>query len=298
MSCEEIRELLSEYLDNRLSAPQANFLDKHLESCSECRRETEALRKTVSLLGSLDEIEPSADFLRGINSKIVAREWSIRIWAWLFEPIKIKVSLEVTALIILGFLGFHLTTTPELSPPKKLPATSREPERRADSGRRDASGRASRTEESYRAAGPKTSPPAKEERADASPLAPAEQPASELRSQAPEPPVREIVTEDVRFYQERAKAFLVEMGGVVVHEQDLPGDGLLLTVEMPQSLQAEYLARLSAEAETASRKPIARDGALSAAGKVEKKAVDEIQGARAPKDEPRATLQLRILRKK
>ncbi|TMA07373.1 MAG: zf-HC2 domain-containing protein [Deltaproteobacteria bacterium] len=125
MDCREIRELFSDYLDGRLVPAQVASLEEHLRGCRDCKQEMESLRTTISLIGSLGGIEPSADFLNQVQRKIDKQGKPMGIWAWLFEPIRIKVSLELTALILLSIGALHLYyRSPELSREAGVPAPS------------------------------------------------------------------------------------------------------------------------------------------------------------------------------
>ncbi len=70
MNCQEVRELSSDYLDERLAPSEVLLLENHLRTCSGCYQQVDALRTTISLLGSLDEIQTSPDFLDQVQRKI------------------------------------------------------------------------------------------------------------------------------------------------------------------------------------------------------------------------------------
>lgn len=50
MTCERIRQLLSDYLDGELSSAVTTRVQSHLYGCAACEREHQALRRTVQLL--------------------------------------------------------------------------------------------------------------------------------------------------------------------------------------------------------------------------------------------------------
>ena len=66
MKCEEIKELLSEYVDGELSAADAASVEQHLAGCDACRAELEALRQTAALVRSL----PRADAPEGLTRSV------------------------------------------------------------------------------------------------------------------------------------------------------------------------------------------------------------------------------------
>lgn len=56
MTHERVRELLSGYLDGRLSAGQRTALERHLEGCRDCGHELRALRATQQMVQSLPPV--------------------------------------------------------------------------------------------------------------------------------------------------------------------------------------------------------------------------------------------------
>jgi len=65
----EIRAHLSEYLERDLSGEQRSRIDAHLENCTDCDRELNELRATVSLLRRL----PEPALPPGISGAVMAR---------------------------------------------------------------------------------------------------------------------------------------------------------------------------------------------------------------------------------
>ncbi len=125
MNCHEVKELSSAYLDQKLAPSQISSFEKHLNGCVSCREEVEGLRKTISLIGSLDEIETSPNFLVKLNAKLDRKKGiGGRIWDWFFEPFKLKVPLQVTALLLVSITAFYIYyRSPELSGEYGLPAS-------------------------------------------------------------------------------------------------------------------------------------------------------------------------------
>ena len=124
MNCHEVKELSSAYLDQKLAPSQISSFEEHLNGCASCREEVEGLRKTISLIGSLDEIETSPNFLGKLHGKLDRKGIGGRIWDWFFEPFIIKVPLQVTALLLVSITAFYLYyRSPELSGEYGLPAS-------------------------------------------------------------------------------------------------------------------------------------------------------------------------------
>jgi len=102
MSCEELSEGLSAYVDGELSLQERRDLEAHLEHCSRCHEELESLRAVSSLVGSLPAVEPSEAFTSTLTRELIARQ--PRRW---LRPIPLFVrnlvpALAVAALVLLG----------------------------------------------------------------------------------------------------------------------------------------------------------------------------------------------------
>jgi anti-sigma factor RsiW len=55
MPCRELVELITEYLEDRLSPRDRVRFDAHLAECEACRRYLEQFRQTIRILGRLPE---------------------------------------------------------------------------------------------------------------------------------------------------------------------------------------------------------------------------------------------------
>jgi anti-sigma factor RsiW len=62
MACDELVELVSDYIEGHLSAPDVSRFDAHLEICEGCSNYVEQMRETIDALGHLPEesIPPKA----------------------------------------------------------------------------------------------------------------------------------------------------------------------------------------------------------------------------------------------
>lgn len=312
MNCQDIRELSSDYLDRRLVPSQVSLVEAHLGACPNCREEIEVLRTTISLVGSLDPVETSADFLSQLHRKLEKKPLGSRIRGWLLEPIKVKVPLEITALLLLGILASHLYyRSPDLAKESRLSVPSESPEMARDKAaekRREAGSR-----EAYK--GDRAEPARKSEAAGAAAsggkvLDAMSEAKREGMATAPQAAPEAVVADDVGSYGRRVESLLTRMGGRVLLQEGSADSALLLTVELPQSRQAEFLASLkegmAAEIQAPKSKPQALHGLekeaedknLPAAGRAaESRAPSALEQSRR-KDQPMVQFQLRILPKK
>jgi hypothetical protein len=73
MNCEELREMLTEYIDGRLDAGTTAAVSAHLDQCADCRRLDEELRATVAALGDLETKVPPMDFAQSVTARLERR---------------------------------------------------------------------------------------------------------------------------------------------------------------------------------------------------------------------------------
>jgi anti-sigma factor RsiW len=55
MSCRELVELVTDYLDGALPAADAARFEEHIEQCHWCARYLEQMRVTIATVGRIDE---------------------------------------------------------------------------------------------------------------------------------------------------------------------------------------------------------------------------------------------------
>ena len=55
LTCQELVEIVTAYLEGTLSAQERTRFEKHLVGCSGCRNYLDQMRRTIALVGSLPE---------------------------------------------------------------------------------------------------------------------------------------------------------------------------------------------------------------------------------------------------
>ena len=73
VTCREVAELLSDYLDDAIPAPDRARLDAHLAECNGCAAALEQLRETIRVSGTLTEAQVAQERLEPVRS--VFRTW-------------------------------------------------------------------------------------------------------------------------------------------------------------------------------------------------------------------------------
>ncbi len=66
MTCQELVELITEYLDGTLPESERSRFDAHVRTCSGCEAYIEQMRMTIRLLGKLSEESVSAEARRDL----------------------------------------------------------------------------------------------------------------------------------------------------------------------------------------------------------------------------------------
>lgn len=114
MTCHEIEERLSAYLDDALPAEERKRLEEHLTACPSCARSLADLRKTVGLVRDLEEVEPPPWLKQKIMNRVREEAAPKRgILRALFFPLHIKVPVQAFALILVAVLAFQVYRTGE-----------------------------------------------------------------------------------------------------------------------------------------------------------------------------------------
>jgi anti-sigma factor RsiW len=73
MTCREVVEIVTDYLEGALSAEDRERFDQHLTGCDGCTRYLEQMRETIRLSGMLTEDQVPADQLERLRRAF--RDW-------------------------------------------------------------------------------------------------------------------------------------------------------------------------------------------------------------------------------
>jgi predicted anti-sigma-YlaC factor YlaD len=62
LSCQELVELVTSYLEGSMPGPERARFDSHLDMCTGCRRYLDQMRRTIVLVGRLttEDVSPQA----------------------------------------------------------------------------------------------------------------------------------------------------------------------------------------------------------------------------------------------
>jgi len=126
MSCERIREWMSDRLDGCLAAGQIAGMDAHLAGCDACRREWEDLRQTVDLIRDLPPVPPPADLLQSVHQRLARQRKSPLIILHLFlnRP-EVRAVAAALFIIVIGTYGLRPLMQRPAPTETRAPNTSR-----------------------------------------------------------------------------------------------------------------------------------------------------------------------------
>jgi len=135
MRCKNMKRLISRYIDGEIEPKNETILLEHLERCGTCGKEKEAMVSLHKMLAPPSQIEPSPQFMAGLNQKMAPRnsfasyvDLCIDLWVDFFKTSLVDclkpVSICIVSLLffILSFyLGNHFGTrlTTEQPPSRK-----------------------------------------------------------------------------------------------------------------------------------------------------------------------------------
>lgn len=92
MTCKKAESLVTEFIDNTLSARETWELDKHFAECNACMLILNETRRAVALLSGAPRFEVSDDFISNLQARIVKVDQQPAKRAWvenlreLFRP--------------------------------------------------------------------------------------------------------------------------------------------------------------------------------------------------------------------
>jgi predicted anti-sigma-YlaC factor YlaD len=73
MTCHELVELVTEYLEDAMAPDERARLEQHLSGCRPCRRYLDQMRKTIDVVGTIPEETVTAEAREELLS--VFRAW-------------------------------------------------------------------------------------------------------------------------------------------------------------------------------------------------------------------------------
>ncbi|MEA3403277.1 MAG: zf-HC2 domain-containing protein [Armatimonadota bacterium] len=117
MRCTEVRARLAEYQLGALDEAESAAVERHLQSCPECRAELEALERLDALLEPMERVEAPAGLWAEVQARMAPRQrgvWrSLAQW-WRQSP---RPALAAAAALVLAVGGLWLALRSPASAP-------------------------------------------------------------------------------------------------------------------------------------------------------------------------------------
>lgn len=108
MNCEDIQAQLCDYLDRSLAAAPMALVAEHLATCAPCREESELLGESIRQVAALPLVEPPLGFTQRVMARAREFEAQSGFWQRFFRPLRLKIPIQATALVLVGILGAYL----------------------------------------------------------------------------------------------------------------------------------------------------------------------------------------------
>lgn len=78
MTCLEVQELLSAFIDNELDENKKNEIQEHIEKCSQCKKDVYELKTIIAELSSLEDVPMPESFHERLHEALVVEGEKIR----------------------------------------------------------------------------------------------------------------------------------------------------------------------------------------------------------------------------
>ncbi|MGB4439865.1 MAG: DUF4349 domain-containing protein [Sedimentibacter sp.] len=74
MNCDEIKNLLSLYIDDELDEEERLLVEEHLQKCEDCQKELEEYKKIIQALKNIPDEEPPSGYCKRLHEKLLIVE--------------------------------------------------------------------------------------------------------------------------------------------------------------------------------------------------------------------------------
>ena len=101
LSCKEVLDRHSEYIDGEMAAPDSEKWRAHLATCTVCARYDRVLRKGVSLLAAKPELEPEPEFMLHLRYRLADEAHRMEM-----QPVSNHMSAAVSVMAVLALIAW------------------------------------------------------------------------------------------------------------------------------------------------------------------------------------------------
>src|SRR5215510_3762807 len=108
MNCADVQKDLSDFLEKSVDNERARTIEDHLAICSLCNEELAGLAECQRLVSSLPMVEPPLGFTSQVMARVREAERRPSLWERLFWPLRIKIPLQATAVVLIAVLTAYI----------------------------------------------------------------------------------------------------------------------------------------------------------------------------------------------
>ena len=108
MSCSSIKKLLAGFVDDSLGDDERMSVEKHISSCPSCSKNLEELKKTMTLVHTLKEVEPPPWYTQKIMSQVRQESTAKGILDNIRDYFTFKTRIVVLATFFIAFFAVFL----------------------------------------------------------------------------------------------------------------------------------------------------------------------------------------------
>ena len=108
MNCEEVQKYLSDFLDQTLDVERSQEVSEHLAACLQCSEEIASLAECQRLVSGLPIVEPPGSFTTRVMAHVREAARKPSLWDRLFSPLRTKISLQATAVVLIAILATYI----------------------------------------------------------------------------------------------------------------------------------------------------------------------------------------------
>ncbi|HEX2260642.1 MAG TPA: DUF2275 domain-containing protein, partial [Candidatus Binatia bacterium] len=108
MNCAEVQKYLADFLDKSLDNERARAIEDHLAACSRCSEEMTSLAECQRLVSGLPAVELPLGFTNRVMARVREAANPPSLWERLFLPLRIKIPLQATAVVLIAVLAAYI----------------------------------------------------------------------------------------------------------------------------------------------------------------------------------------------
>jgi hypothetical protein len=115
MTCDDTRELFTDWTDETLTTEDRVRVQAHLAQCADCRKELERFTDTIALLHRMERPRAPVGFVDRVLAVAQPAPWYRRFLQRFFLPLSVKLPAEAAALLLVAGLAVYVfQQSPEL----------------------------------------------------------------------------------------------------------------------------------------------------------------------------------------